>query len=643
MRLNLAYALNYRRDFSLRLGMAVGALIISSVVIISLGLAFTMREFWRDERGQDFSELAYHMADKLDRGMFERYREIIQLSQRNTLRRGIDNPDELRPYLESIQTTYPYYAWIGYTNTDGVVIAATNGLLEGESVSERAWFVQGQIDVYIGDVHDAVLLSPYLSTGGGAPVRLIDLSTPIYDTEGNVIAVLGAHLSWDWAKDMRASILEPLRDHALIDMTVIGKSGTVLLSRYPDALGVLWTLAEIPPERDSGYVFGSSGGMPYLVGYARTSGYSSYPGLGWTVVVSQPVEIAFEAVNELGLRVFVVFVSFAVAIAFMAYLIARILLRPVIMLAAAADRIRPDDPEANLPIIDGTDEIASLSRSLHTMFKAQKAYQTEITRYSAELEERVSERTLELRQRNAEVELLLSTTRDALERERTLNAFKARFTSLINHEFRTPLAGILSSASILQSYEDRMTPEKKQEHLQRIETNVKDLDGLLDEVLTLSRTETIPSQMPRDPTDIRELVQDVIYEFQTVSEQHTITLSVVGEPRLIPTYAKLLKQAVSNLISNAIKYSPNSSAIQVRVRFDDALEIAVEDRGIGMTPDDITRLYEPFFRGQNVGTIKGTGLGLVVVKQAMDAHGGTITIKSQISVGSTFTLVIPDA
>ncbi len=643
MRLNLAHALNYRRDFSLRLGLAVGAIIISSVVIISLGLAFTLREFWRDERGQDFSELAYHMADKLDRGMFERYREIVQLSQRNTLRRGLDNPDELRPYLENIQATYPYYAWIGYTSIDGVVIAATNGLLEGESVAERAWFVQGRLGVYVGDVHDAVLLSPYLSTGGGAPVRLIDLSTPIYDPEGNMIAVLGAHLSWDWVKDIRQSILEPLRDHALIDMTVIGKSGTTLLSRYPDAFGVQWALAEIPPESDSGYVFGSSGGMPYLVGYARTSGYSMYPGLGWTVAVAQPIEIAFEPANALGLRVFVVFASFAVVIAFVAYLIARILLRPVIMLAAAADRIRPDDPEANLPIIAGKDEIASLSRSLYTMFEAQKAYQAEIKQYSAELEARVSERTLELRQRNDEVELLLSTTRDALERERSLNAFKARFTSLINHEFRTPLAGILSSASMLQTYQDRMTPEKKQEHLQRIEINVKDLDGLLDEVLTLSRTETIPFQTPRVPTDIRRLAEDVIYEFQTTSELHTITLSVVGEPCLFPVHAKLLKQALSNLISNAIKYSPNGGMIQIRMCFDDALKIEIEDQGIGMTPEDITRLFEPFFRGQNVGTIKGTGLGLLVVKQAMDAHGGTITVKSQINVGSTFTLIIPNA
>ncbi len=634
MRANLTQWFNYRRDFSVRLGLSVGAIILGSALVLSVALVITLRSFWSDARGQAFAELAYHMADKLDRGMFERYREIVQLGEHVASDRTDLRPDELREHLESIQETYPYYAWLGFANVEGSVIAATHGILENVSVSARPWFTEAQTAPYIGDVHDAVLLAPFLSTGDGSPVRLVDLSTPMYSADGDLIGILGAHLSWDWVEEVRESILEPLRNRSLVETTVIGQSGTILLSRFPEMFGILWNLAEIPPDSGMGFVLGTEENMPILVGYARTEGLSAYPGLGWTVIVSQPFEIALESAHGLGLKVLIVFVVFASLIAFVAFLNVRLMLRPIVALAAAADRIRPDDPEANLPIISGKDEIASLSHSLHTMFSAQKAYQEEIKRYSTELEQRVSDRT-------AEIELLLGTTRDALERERALNMLKARLTSLINHEFRTPLAVILSSASMMQVYEDRMTSEKKREHLKRIEANVNDLDALLDEVMTLSRTETIPNQMPRVPVDITAMAQEVINEFQNTTERHTILLSTEGDPRLIAVHEKLLKHAITNLVSNALKYSPNGGTVRVRVSYGEMLEISVEDQGIGIEEDDIARLYQPFFRGKNAAGIKGTGLGMVIVKQAVDAHCGTITLTSQIGIGSTFVISIP--
>jgi len=365
--------------------------------------------------------------------------------------------------------------------------------------------------------------------------------------------------------------------------------------------------------------------------------------LGWTVIVSQPTTLAFETANLIGLTIFLTCAVFAIMVALTSWRSARRLLHPIVLLAAAADRIRPDDVDAKLPDIDGNDEIASLARSLRRLFNAQKTHQREIERYNAELEQRVDERTAELRQRSSEIELLLDTTRDALDRERTLNALKTRFTSLVSHEFRTPLSVILSSASMLQLYDHRMTNEKRHEHLTRIEAHVKSLDQLLDEVLSLSRSEALEQQSPRTPTDMVALINDILTEFQDTTERHTLSLNVIGEPRLIAVHAKLLRQAIANLISNAIKYSPEGGAVSLHVQFGKIIEISIQDEGIGIAPDDITRLYEPFFRGQNVGEIKGTGLGMVIVKQAVDAHQGTIQLRSRVNVGTTFTISIPSS
>jgi signal transduction histidine kinase len=232
--------------------------------------------------------------------------------------------------------------------------------------------------------------------------------------------------------------------------------------------------------------------------------------------------------------------------------------------------------------------------------------------------------------------------RTALERERELNELKTRFSSMVSHEFRTPLSIILSSAGLLDGYYDRMSDEKRKEHLQQIQTQVGHLTGLLDDVLTLSRAETLGISITGEYIDLKAFCLEIVRDIQSTTSKHQIQYSVEGESRMILLDSKLMRQAIANLLSNAIKYSPQGGKVKLHITFSDhEVILTCEDEGIGIPEADQKRLFEVFHRGQNVGAIPGTGLGLPIIKRAIEAHGGTISVKSSVGAGTNFIIQLP--
>lgn len=233
--------------------------------------------------------------------------------------------------------------------------------------------------------------------------------------------------------------------------------------------------------------------------------------------------------------------------------------------------------------------------------------------------------------------------RVALEKERELNELKSRFASMVSHEFRTPLAIITSSSELLQQYNDRLSAERKQEHFHQIHVQIRHLVSLLDDVLALSRAQTITIGMSAELVNLEALCLEIIGEIQAISSDHHIRFQVIGDhkPELWLD-VKLIRQAITNLLSNAVKYSPNGGQITFDLIYEtDATILRIQDEGIGIPQDDQQRLFEVFHRAKNVGTISGTGLGLPIVKQAVEAHGGTIQFESEMNVGTTFTVHLP--
>lgn len=240
-------------------------------------------------------------------------------------------------------------------------------------------------------------------------------------------------------------------------------------------------------------------------------------------------------------------------------------------------------------------------------------------------------------QKNLENEL-----RAALQKQKELIELKTRFVSMVSHEYRTPLAIILSSSSLLKDYSHRLTEEQKLARLQTIQTQVHRLTELLDEVLQINKAESIQLEFRRETIDFVLFCRDLVNNSQQISPKHQIEFSVSGEPVEVGADIKLLRQIVSNLLSNAIKYSPETSTIWFDIIFgNDQVSLVVKDQGIGIPEEDQEHLFTTYHRARNVGNIQGTGLGLAIMKQAVEAHQGTLSVESRVGTGTTFTIALP--
>jgi len=258
----------------------------------------------------------------------------------------------------------------------------------------------------------------------------------------------------------------------------------------------------------------------------------------------------------------------------------------------------------------------------------------QLTQRNEDLENRVAERTAELKQ--------------ALKKEKELNQLKSRFITIASHEFRTPLAIIASSSGILQKFSDRLNEERKQEHLQTIQHTIKHITQILDDVLMINRAEADKIELHLEAADIVDFCYHLQSAIAESNNQHTINFSVdlgqetITNSLIIQFDKKLLQQIITNLLNNAIKYSPNHNLVNFSLtKADDKIIFKISDHGIGIPEADQDNLFASFHRGSNVGNIAGTGLGLSIVKKCVDLHQGEINIDSQIGKGTTVTITIP--
>ena len=343
----------------------------------------------KDDIGSALSDLALQAADKLDRNMFERYRELQLLAQRPDMGAAA-TPEARRATLEQHQRSYPHYAWLGATGGDGHVLAATGTLLEGADVSERPWYRNARAGTFVGDVHDAVMLAKLLPGPGQEVQRFVDLSFPLTDGSG----VLGAHLSWQWARELERSVIAPASVHREVQAIIVDRQGKVLLG--PPGLQA----KSLPlPGKDAGYrVERWQDGVDYLVGYAPTRGHAAYPGLGWTVLVRQRVDTAWAPVRALQERAWWMGVAMAAIFSLLAFPLANRIARPLRELADAADRIRHGEAAA-LPQLAPYAEVQALSRTLISLV--------------ANLEGRVSARTRQLREAMQRIAAIIDSAQDA--------------------------------------------------------------------------------------------------------------------------------------------------------------------------------------------------------------------------------------
>ncbi|WP_326534140.1 PAS domain S-box protein [Pseudorhodoferax sp.] len=233
--------------------------------------------------------------------------------------------------------------------------------------------------------------------------------------------------------------------------------------------------------------------------------------------------------------------------------------------------------------------------------------------------------------------------RAALVRQQELNALRSRFVSMTSHEFRTPLATILSSAELIAHYGERMPSEERQEVLQGIASGVQRMTGMLDRMLLIGRADAQMLDCRPQPLDLAALCRHCAEEAR--SQYPARAADIVVEYRCASPSGqvdeRLLRHVLGNLLSNAVKYSPDGGTVCLAVRDQDGRRVfEVVDQGIGIPLAEQAHLFETFHRASNVGTIPGTGLGLAIVKKAVEAHGGSIEVLSDAGRGSCFRVLL---
>lgn len=339
---------------------------VVAVGIAATGAAVLARQSAVASANQELLALSRNMAERLDQHMFERYREIQNISELGPLQEtwGSD-PDAVRLVLQRLQASLPEYSWLGFASPDGIVRAATKGMLEGASVSSRPWFINGLKQATVEDVHDAKLLDKLLRVSpDDAPFRFVDVAMPVRNRQGELAGVLGAHMSWSWADEVRQTVLANEDATVPADLWVVSRDGSVLIG--PPS-------GKIEPARlkeTGGTVFtDTSDGNKTLTALVATRGSGDYPGLGWTVAARKPVDVIYATANRLVIQILLVGCIVAAAASYLAWVLSRAITKPLQNLAERLDLIGRKADVTSVEREHGSLDILQLSAAVRSLLR----------------------------------------------------------------------------------------------------------------------------------------------------------------------------------------------------------------------------------------------------------------------------------
>lgn len=368
------------RLFSLRhlIALAFAMLILVVTAILGLLLERTAARTLEAEIGLRLAQTAVQMADKLDRGMFERWRDLQVAASLLSVGEPALSPDQKRGVIEKLQATYPAWAWIGLIDAEKArVVVSTGRIFEGGDASARPWWRAAMSEPIVADVHEAKVLAKLLPPDpDGKPQRFVDLAAPVAVPANAPGQVLAAHLSWVWAENVRRSVVSAGQE-AGTEVLIVAQDDTVLLgpaslvwkelapSLARQAVG--WRVETWPDGRD------------FLTASAPTRGHGDYPGLGWRIVARVPAEEAFAPARALQRTSLIAGAAVAAAFMLLAWFASGWIAAPLDALTQAADRIR-EEPHDNLrlPLSGRYREVAALSRALDELLRANAVQRQEL-------------------------------------------------------------------------------------------------------------------------------------------------------------------------------------------------------------------------------------------------------------------------
>lgn len=320
--------------------------------------------------------------------------------------------------------------------------------------------------------------------------------------------------------------------------------------------------------------------------------------------------------------------SLGLVLIFFTVILRRQIARPLADLAQATQAMSAGKLAARA-IVYQRDELGQLASSFNEMADRVVERDTALRALNQDLERQVDARTAELQ--------------TALATEHELSAMKTNFIAMVSHEFRTPLGVIMSAADVLDRYLDRLTPEKRREHLEMIFRSTRNLAQLVEGVLLLGKMEAQRMSFQPVELDLVRVCHQLIDEVHSANGAHSpIDFQPAANLQGGRSDPELLRYIFGNLLSNAVKYSDGRGPVDFIIRRQETDVICtVRDRGIGISEEDQKNLFKSFSRGRNVGQRPGTGLGLLIVQRCVELHGGTIEIQSLVGEGTSVTVKLP--
>ncbi|MGA8852754.1 MAG: PAS domain-containing sensor histidine kinase [Christiangramia sp.] len=302
---------------------------------------------------------------------------------------------------------------------------------------------------------------------------------------------------------------------------------------------------------------------------------------------------------------------------------------------------------------DGKDYVMSLVIDISVRKETQK----QIKELNTQLEDKIKVRTQELRDSVEELQKLNldlgdeinrrkeaeRKIKDALQKEKELNELKTKFLSLVSHEFKTPLSGILTSATLAEKYTLEDQQFKREKHLVTIRNKVHYLNNILNDFLSIERLDSGRGQYKFSKFGLKRLINEVVYNANiTLKDGQEIAYPKDIEDLELIMDEKILELILSNLLGNAIKYSPENTLIQFIVDFEGIfIKFTIKDQGRGIPDKDQKHIFERYFRAENALLDQGTGIGLNIAKTHLENLGGTIEFESIENKGTTFTVKVP--
>ena len=291
---------------------------------------------------------------------------------------------------------------------------------------------------------------------------------------------------------------------------------------------------------------------------------------------------------------------------------------------------------------DDNGEIKTIRKYLTDNTEKELAQQ-KLENYKNHLETVVHKRTEQLKLELEKQKIAEEKIQKAFQKEKELNELKSSFISTASHEFRTPLTSIRLYTDLIAMMGKEINENELKNYIEHIQISVKNMTTLINDVLTLSRTDTGKISFTPSVIDLHKFSENILSEIKDIcSSKHKLIFNYKTSINKFLLDEKLLRHIFLNLLSNAVKYSPNGGIVSLEINIDKNIILFIfSDEGLGIAENELNNIFEPFYRTSNSQAIEGTGLGLAIVKRSVELHGGTIEINSYLNKGTKFYVRLP--